>query len=128
VFIIGIRLFTAASARLPSIRLKPTGSWQALRGNPYHRPSSGNPANCGFRGAYISSPIGNDPWGTRYMANVAFLGPPGTRLLGATEATFRNMDVFVLSAGPDKTVSTPFTVDGVMAVGDDQIALISGGF
>jgi type II secretory pathway pseudopilin PulG len=94
----------------------------------YPRPDSSSPVSCGFRGAYISTPIGADPWGTRYMVNVAFLGFPGSRTLGATASTFRNMDVFVLSAGPDRTVSTPFTVDGAVARGDDMIALVSGGF
>ena len=97
-------------------------------GHPYARPDSGNPASCGFRGAYVSTPIGTDPWGTRYLVNVAFLGFPGNRLLDASPATFRNMDVFVMSTGPDKIADTPFTVDGVVAGGDDQIALVSGGF
>jgi type II secretory pathway pseudopilin PulG len=88
-----------------------------------------NPGSCGWRGAYITAPLGSDPWGTRYMANVAFLGPPGSRLLGAPSANaFRQMDVFVLSAGPDKTVQTPFTIDGVVAQNDDMIALVNGGF
>jgi Tfp pilus assembly protein PilE len=88
-----------------------------------------SPASCGWRGAYISGPLGADPWGTRYMANVAFLGPPGARLLGApSAAAFSQMDVFVISAGPDKSVQTPFLVDGVISQGDDLIALVSGGF
>jgi len=95
----------------------------------YPRPSSLDPSSCGFRGAYISTPIGVDPWGIRYMVNVAFLGPEGTRSLGATMPPgFNQYDVFVLSAGPDQTVSTCFKVDGVMAVNDDMIALVSGGF
>jgi type II secretory pathway pseudopilin PulG len=97
-------------------------------GGYYPRPHHPNPGSCGFRGAYISTPIDADPWGVRYMVNVAFLGFPGNRTLGATTATFRNMDVFVLSTGPDRTASTPFTVDGVVARGDDMIALVSGGF
>ena len=79
-------------------------------------PSPGvSPVSCGWRGAYISGPIGPDPWGTRYMANVMFLGSSPN-------------DVFVLSAGPDKIVQTPFQVDGASAKEDDLIALISGGF
>jgi len=34
----------------------------------------------------------------------------------------------VLSAGPDKIVQTPFLVDGVIGLGDDMLALVSGGF
>jgi type II secretory pathway pseudopilin PulG len=93
-------------------------------------PSPGvSPASCGWRGAYISAPLGADPWGTRYMANVAFLGPPGGRTLGASNPPgFNQYDVFVLSAGPDKSVQTPFLVDGAIALGDDLMALVSGGF
>jgi Tfp pilus assembly protein PilE len=94
----------------------------------YPRPGI-SPGSCGWRGAYISAPLGPDPWGTRYMANVAFLGPRGTRPLGATNPPgFNQYDVFVMSAGPDKNAQTPFRVDGVVAQGDDFIALISGGF
>jgi general secretion pathway protein G len=104
--------------------------------NAYPAPGP-NPASCGWRGAYISAPLGPDPWGTRYMANVAFLGQTDgtTRPLmvpGGTaadkSANFRQMDVFVLSAGPDKIVSTYFTVNGVVAQKDDLIALVNGGF
>jgi len=100
-------------------------------GNPGwgYPPPGINPASCGWRGAYISGPLGPDPWGTRYMANVAFLGPQGARSLGAlTPPGFNQYDVFVLSAGPDKVVQTPFLVDGVIGQGDDMLALVSGGF
>lgn len=104
-------------------------------GNPSYSypPPTTNPSSCGWRGAYITGPLGTDPWGTRYMANVAFLGTDdggyNSRLLGApSPAAFQQMDVFVLSAGPDKTVSTHFTVDGVIAQKDDLIALVNGGF
>ena len=100
-------------------------------GNPYPRPYTA--FGCGWRGAYISTPITGDPWGNRYMVNVAFLGNcvggpgmTGGRCFGMTPLQYSRMDVFVLSAGPDGTVHTPFAMEGVVAQGDDQIALISG--
>jgi hypothetical protein len=43
-----------------------------------------------------------------------------------SEAAFQQQDVFVLSAGADEMVQTPWMIDGAMSQGDDQIALISG--
>jgi type II secretory pathway pseudopilin PulG len=100
-----------------------TESW----GDPYPRPAG--PIACGFRGAYIQAPVSADPWGNRYMINVAFLGQCFAgwgRCFGLSETTFKQQDVFVLSAGPDGIVQTPWLVDGVVAQGDDQIAIISG--
>jgi len=95
----------------------------------YYRPATTNPSECGFRGAYITGPVTPDPWGNRYMANVGFLGPVGTRNLGAsTPPGFNQYDVFVLSAGANGIIETPFLVDGVVAGGDDMVALVSGGF
>jgi len=102
---------------------------------PYAQNMTVNPFGCGFRGAYISTPISPDPWGNRYMVNTAWLGPRGTnRVFGtSSQAEFNNYDVFVLSAGPDETVSTEFQVGtppvptGLIAGGDDFVALISGG-
>lgn len=98
-------------------------------GDPYRRPAEddANPFRCGWRGAYIQTPISADPWGNRYMINVAFLGHAGGRPFGLNnDAEFHQQDVFVLSAGPDEIVATPWLVDGVVAQGDDQIAVISG--
>jgi type II secretory pathway pseudopilin PulG len=100
-------------------------------GRAYPRPDplDPNPFRCGWRGAYIQTPIQADPWGNRYMINVAFLGPaapgPNDGRLGIGDFGYK--DTFVLSAGPDELVSTGFAVDGVVAVGDDQIAVVSGG-
>jgi len=63
------------------------------------------------------------------MINVAFLGNCSEgwgRCFGLSEAAFQQQDVFVLSAGADEMVQTPWMIDGVMSQGDDQIALISG--
>jgi type II secretory pathway pseudopilin PulG len=102
---------------------------------PYPQNMTYNPFACGFRGAYIATPINPDPWGNRYMVNTAWLGPRGTsRVFGTgSQAEFGNYDVFVLSAGPDETVATEFqpgtppVPTGAVAGGDDVIALISGG-
>jgi type II secretory pathway pseudopilin PulG len=100
-------------------------------GDPYPRPSASdpNPFRCGWRGAYIQTPIQADPWGNRYMINVAFLGPasPGPNDSRTGIGDFGYKDTFVLSAGPDEEVHTGFAVDGVVAAGDDQIAVVSGG-
>lgn len=104
--------------------------------SPYKIPKNLHVFACGFRGAYISTPVTADPWGNRYMINVAWLGPRGSaRIFGtSSQVEFNNYDVFVLSAGPDELVSTEFQVGippnpapGVIAGGDDQIAIILGG-
>ena len=61
----------------------------------------------------------------RYAVNVLFLDP------GADSGTFDEagyiFDVFVLSAGPDEEVDTPFSIDGVAPGDDDIIRVVSGG-
>lgn len=70
----------------------------------------------GWNGPYLSREISADPWGNRYMINTANLkeGPkrPG-------QCTF--CAVFVLSAGPDGVLQTPFDQPLVNAniMGDD---------
>jgi type II secretory pathway pseudopilin PulG len=68
----------------------------------------GNP----WRGAYISAPIDPDPWGNRYAVNTLYL-----------RSSTAN-DVFVLSAGPDEDIDTPFTVNGAAPGDDDIIAVV----
>ena len=85
----------------------------------------------GFRGAYLSTPIGPDPWGNRYSANVGFLhtqGTPAASLYGCGHSVsqFLDHDVFVLSAGPDGTINTSFSMDGGTAQLDDIMALVGG--
>jgi type II secretory pathway pseudopilin PulG len=74
-----------------------------------------------WRGAYLPGPIAADPWGNRYAINVEFLERP----LGAGPLGNVN-DVFVLSAGSDGRIDTPFAVDGVTS-GSDVIFVVSGG-
>jgi type II secretory pathway pseudopilin PulG len=108
---------------------------------------TGNLLSCGFRGPYLPSPVLADPWGFRYMANVAFLQPAGgtwdsafAKGIGGTGTVTSNagwnaQPVYVLSAGPDGYVSTPFAnaspatgALGYTVQGDDQAAMIKGSF
>ena len=55
--------------------------------------------------------------------------PPTTAAPDTTEAapdTIR-FDIFVMSAGPDEEVDTPFEIDGVVPGDDDLIRVVSGG-
>jgi hypothetical protein len=69
----------------------------------------------GWRGPYIDGPVGADPWGHRIAVNVQWLNV-GTR-----------HDTVVLSAGPDGIVETAFAKDGLLAAGDDIVALVASG-
>jgi type II secretory pathway pseudopilin PulG len=96
--------------------------------DPYPRGGS-NPQVCGWRGPYMTGPVLQDPWGNRYMINVAFLAPydSGIRTYSVgSSANWAKANVFVLSAGPDEIVETPFVNYTGAPTGDDQIALIKG--
>jgi hypothetical protein len=69
----------------------------------------------GWRGPYVDGTIGPDPWGHRYAVNARTLMAGGS------------LDAFVLSAGPNGLVETPYEADGVVAGGDDVLALVSSG-
>jgi len=56
----------------------------------------------GWKGPYLATEIGADPWGHRYLVNAWCLDPASRDANGVACA------VFVLSAGPDGVVSTPF--------------------
>lgn len=86
---------------------------------------SGLGARFAWRGPYLSAPVRSDPWGNRYAVNVVFLDP-GSDSATADQAGYLS-DVFVLSAGPDEEVDTPFSIDGVVPGDDDLIRVISGG-
>jgi type II secretory pathway pseudopilin PulG len=66
----------------------------------------------GWRGAYINAPLDPDPWGNRYAVNVLYL-----------KSTTTN-DVFVYSAGPNETIQTEFTKDGVVPRDDDLTSVV----
>jgi len=71
----------------------------------------------GWNGPYISAPEA-DPWSKRYMINIVFLKPGG----GAVDENGKTKRaVFVLSAGPDGIVQTPFDqlITNARVEGDD---------
>jgi type II secretory pathway pseudopilin PulG len=90
--------------------------------------SAGPRGGLGWRGAYLTPPIGPDPWGGRYAATTVFLNPSSDST-GTGNGT--NFDAFVLSAGPDGTVATDMegnglTSGGTTPGGDDLIFIFSG--
>ena len=75
----------------------------------------------GWNGPYFSSEIGADPWGNRYLVNIGLIdtSPGATTLSGQ-----QKLAVWVLSAGPNGTIETPFTQPILNAVaGGDDIAV-----
>ena len=64
----------------------------------------------GWRGAYLRTSPGADPWGHRYAVNVQFL-----------DARF---DVLVLSAGPNGQIETPYKARNLAFGGDDVAVLV----
>jgi hypothetical protein len=89
----------------------------------------------GWRGPYLSPPIGPDPWGNAYMVNTAFL-TTATDAVAAAEGqngTTWSRDVFCLSAGPNRMYETYFggclstTQFGTCREGDDWTFVIQGG-
>jgi hypothetical protein len=87
----------------------------------------------GWRGAYLSSPVGPDPWGHRYLVNTAFLAVARDAQAGSGEGQRGggwSRDAFCISAGPDGQYETAFggnASHGVDRRGDDLIFIISGG-
>ena len=74
--------------------------------------------NLGWNGPYLNSDTGADPWGNQYMVNVAYLDSnPGV----ADALGYSKNAVFVLCAGPNQVLETPFTQPIVDAdiFGDD---------
>jgi prepilin-type N-terminal cleavage/methylation domain-containing protein len=60
----------------------------------------------GWNGPYFSSDIGADPWGNRYLINIGLIDTsPGAATLNGQP----KMAVWVISAGPNGTIETPFT-------------------
>jgi len=86
---------------------------------------SGMGARFAWRGPYVSAPVRSDPWGNRYAVNVRFLDPVADSATG--DGSGYLYDVFVLSAGPDEEIDTPFSIDGVVPGDDDLIRVIAGG-
>lgn len=86
---------------------------------------AGMGARFAWRGPYLNAPVRSDPWGNRYAVNVRFLDPGADSATG--DAAGYLYDVFVLSAGPDEEIDTPFSVDGVVPGDDDLLRVITGG-
>lgn len=86
----------------------------------------------GWRGAYLASPIGPDPWGSRYLVNSVFLSVAKDASWGTGEGAKSggwSKDVFCISAGPNSRYETAFGGNGYGGVdraGDDFIYIISG--
>jgi len=68
----------------------------------------------GWHGPYLEAGVGADPWGHRYAVNVKFLKGG-------------SFDTFVVSAGPNGIIETPFQADGTVARGDDIVVVVSPG-
>jgi hypothetical protein len=62
-----------------------------------------------WKGPYLKEDIGPDPWGKQYLCNVAMMDPK------------ENKAVWVLSAGPNRTIDTPFSqsINRAALGGDD---------
>ena len=72
---------------------------------------AGPGAGLGWRGAYLSSPIGPDPWGHRYLVNTVFLAVARDADAGTGEGQRSggwSHDTFCISAGPNGQYETPF--------------------
>jgi hypothetical protein len=88
--------------------------------------------NLGWRGAYLSPPIGPDPWGRKYLVNTVFLSVATDAACGGCEGERSggwSYDTFCISAGPNNLYETAFqgnTAHGVSRKGDDFIYIIGG--
>jgi prepilin-type N-terminal cleavage/methylation domain-containing protein len=72
----------------------------------------------GWNGPYFSSEIGADPWGNRYLVNIGLIDTsPGAATLSGQQ----KRAVWVLSAGPNGIIETPFSqlILNAVAGGDD---------
>lgn len=78
-----------------------------------------------WRGPYLSAPVRSDPWGNRYAVNVMYLDAVADS--DGSGSHGHVYDVFVLSAGPDEELDTPFAIDGVVPGDDDLVRVIAGG-
>jgi hypothetical protein len=87
---------------------------------------SGPRSGLGWRGPYVSGPVGLDPWGYAYQASVIFF-VPATNATATTEGeTGWNSDVLVISPGPNASIATPFGGTATIAVGDDLTYVVRG--
>jgi hypothetical protein len=86
----------------------------------------------GWRGAYLSAPIGPDPWGHRYLVNSVFLSVATDSTCGGCEGERRggwSRDLFCISSGPNGLFETRFEGNirfGTSRLGDDFTYVIAG--
>jgi hypothetical protein len=89
-------------------------------------PASGGPRpGLGWRGGYLSSATGPDPWGNRYGCATVWINPGSDN---TTTGKGSNKDAFCLTAGADGNVDTDMdgNATGVVVGGDDLIYVIQG--
>jgi type II secretory pathway pseudopilin PulG len=86
----------------------------------------GPKAGLGWRGAYLSGPIGLDPWGYAYQASVIFLAPASDATGTGEGKTGWSSDVVVISAGLNGSIATSFGAFGTSASADDVIYVVTG--
>jgi type II secretory pathway pseudopilin PulG len=101
----------------------------------YFSSSGGHPVGplfgLGWRGAYLSPPIGPDPWGSAYFVNAGFFAT-ATDITGPSEgssAWWWERDVICVTPGPDKRLDTPFggtAGRGTNRSGDDFVSVVAG--
>jgi hypothetical protein len=93
---------------------------------------SGPQAGLGWRGAYMSAPIGTDPWGKVYLASTVFLVVASDSTDGTAEGDRRggwSRDAIVVSAGPNGLFDTPIGGSanyGTSLSADDLIYVVRG--
>jgi type II secretory pathway pseudopilin PulG len=75
----------------------------------------------GWNGPYISKVPAGDPWGGRYLVNIGFATSQGAT--GAKLPAGRKPAVFVISAGPNRSIETKYLqlADEFVEGGDDLI-------
>jgi type II secretory pathway pseudopilin PulG len=99
---------------------------------PFGYTLSGPVAGLGWRGAYITTPVGTDPWGKVYLSNTVFLVVANDAVDGDGEGERRggwSHDTIVVSAGPNNLFDTPFGGSanfGTERASDDIIYIVRG--
>jgi type II secretory pathway pseudopilin PulG len=75
----------------------------------------------GWNGPYMSKIPSADPWGDKYLVNIGYATSQGAAT--ANLPTGRRPAVFVISAGPNRSIETKFlqAADEFVEGGDDQI-------
>jgi type II secretory pathway pseudopilin PulG len=93
---------------------------------------AGPVSGLGWRGAYITTPVGADPWGKVYLSNTAFLVVARDATDDDNEGGRRggwSRDTLVVSAGPNGLFDTPFggtANHGTLRTSDDVIYIVRG--